>query len=81
MTGYTYEGRFFLVTLNVGVADAEDTDSYSVLAEDGEKAVEFAKEQARRDGYEYNALVGLQPLAEPGFLIGDPEKLFEKITE
>ena len=81
MIGSTYEGEFFLVTLNINPADGEDTDNYSILARNADEAIKFAKEQAERDGYEYGELRGLTILAGPEWAAGDLSKLFEEIPE
>ncbi len=79
MKGYTFDGEYFLVLLQVGVADSKDTDKYPVLARNGEAAVAFAKAQALRDGYEIAELRELTLLAEPAYVAGKIERLFEAI--
>ncbi len=78
MNGSLYSGEFFVVT--IFSADDGNLESYFVLAENGDIAIEFAKAQARRDGYEEPlSTQSLKRLDGPSFLAGNPEELFDPI--
>jgi hypothetical protein len=80
MNGSLYTGEFFLVTI---YSFEDDTsNNYPVLAENGDVAIEFAKAQARRDGYdEPLSTESLTHLDGPAFLAGDPAELLDPIDE